>query len=143
VTVLEMAEDSSGRIVLCARLSPGEEFVLRFTHSVNQRPVFETLRADDDHLVIVKSRFDSFGAGMPDISNGGGTLALREDGWLEWTVNRRVPEVTVRVGRTANHTLHLKGGTVPLARLAEPGSALSLRACRISAFSAMKRDFLR
>ena len=143
LSVLEIGDAASGRVVLCARMDKGEEFVLSFIHSVNQRPVFETLRVQGDHLVIVKARFDSFGAGMPDTSSHEGTLSLREDGWLEWTVNREVPEVTVRVGRIANHTLHLKGRLVPLVDIAEPGSALSLRACRISAFSAVKGDCLR
>jgi len=48
----------------------GEEFVLSFIHSVNKRPVYDTLRIEGDHLLIVKSRYDSFGAGMPETSTG-------------------------------------------------------------------------
>ena len=105
----------------------GEEFVLSFVHSVNKRPVYDTLRAEGDHLVIVKSRFDSFGAGMPEASTAEGTLTVAKDGWLEWTVNRPVPEITVRVGRVAEHTLHLKGREIRLADLAQPGAPLTMR----------------
>lgn len=125
--VLEIVEAPSERMVLCAGMAAGEEFVLSFIHSVNRRPVHDTLRADRGHLTIVKSRFDSFGAGMPESSTEQGTLRVAEDGWLEWTTNRALPEVTIRVGRVAGHTLRLKDRALPLRELAEPGAALTLR----------------
>lgn len=125
--ILEVTRADSGQMVLCAEMAAGEEFVLSFLHSVNRRPVFETLRVEREHLVIVGARFDSFGAGMPEASTEQGTLRWTADGWLEWTVNRPVPEVVVRVGRVADHTLLLKGKAIPLADLAEPGSPLAFR----------------
>jgi hypothetical protein len=112
--------------------------VLAFVHSVNRRPVYDTLRAERDHLVIVKSRFDAFGAGMPEASTSEGTLAVAPDGWLEWTVNRSVPEVTVRVGRVADHILHIKGREIRLSDLAEPGSALTFRVRKVQWLDLMK-----
>lgn len=135
--VLEITK-SNGERVLCSRLTRGEEFVLSFIHSVNRRPVYDTLRADDKRIIIVKSRFDSFGAGMPDSSTDEGTLKVMGDGWLEWTVNRPVTDFVVRVGRVANHTLILKGREIPLSRLAEPGSALSFRVRKVSLYCVMK-----
>jgi hypothetical protein len=126
-SVLQIVNGTDGGVVFCTRFRSGEEFMLSFVHSVNRRPVYDTLRVEADHLVIVKSRFDSFGAGMPDASTQDGTLTVAEDGWLEWTVNRPTPEITLRVGRVADHTLLYKGRTLRLADLAEPGSALTLR----------------
>lgn len=137
-TVIELVDGRSGRITVCERVCPGEEFVISFAHSVNRRPVYDTLRAEDNHLVIVKSRFDAFGAGMPEASTSDGTLAVAPDGWLEWTVNRPVPEVTVRVGRVADHRLHLRGREIRLADLSEPGSALTLRARKARWLDLMK-----
>lgn len=127
VPVLEVVDLHLGRAVLCAEMPDGEEFVLRFVHSVNKRPVFDTLRVTATQVVIVKSRFDAFGAGMPEHSTEQGVFRVLPDGWLEWTINRPMPEVVVRVGRVANHTLILKGREIPLNTLAEPGSPLALR----------------
>jgi len=136
--VLEIVDGRGGRVVFCARVQPGEEFVLSFVHSVNRRPVYDTLRVEADHLVIAKSRFDTFGAGMPETSTQDGKLIVAEDGWLEWTVNRPTPEITVRVGRVADHTLHYKGRDIRLSDLAEPGSALTLRVRKSRCLHLMK-----
>lgn len=138
LAVVEVSDRSTGRIAFCERVQPGEEFVISFVHSVNRRPVYDTLRVERDRLVIVKSRFDAFGAGMPEATTSEGTLAVAPDGWLEWTVHRPVPEVTVRVGRVADHTLHLKGREIHLADWAEPGTALTMRIRKARMLDLMK-----
>jgi hypothetical protein len=140
---LEIADLSAGRVALCAAMSEEEAFVLRFVHSVNRRPVFDTLRVGRDHVVIAKSRFDTFGAGMPDATTEQGTLSRAADGWYEWTVNRSLSEVVVRVGRVADHTLLLKGREIPLTALAEAGSPLALRGSARSLFNLWKDGCLR
>jgi hypothetical protein len=136
--VLEIANAITGQGVLCADMAEGEEFLLSFTHSVNRRPVYDTLRVARDHLVIVKSRFDAFGAGMPETSTEQGTFRVAADGWIEWTINRPLPEVIVRVGRVANHTLHLKGREIRLAALTEPGTPLAMRVQNRSIYAVWK-----
>jgi hypothetical protein len=138
IPALEIVDGRDGHIAFCARVRPGEEFVVAYIHSVNKRPVYDTLRAETDHLVIVGSRFDSFGAGMPEASTSEGTLAVAPDGWLEWTVNRAVPEISVRVGWVAEHTLHVKGREIRLADLAEPGKPLTMRVRKIRTLDLLK-----
>ncbi len=123
-SVLALRVEKTGRTVFCAPVAEGEEFVLSYLHSVNRRPVYDTLRVEGKGFRIVKSRFDAFGAGMPEVSTGTNPLRVGPDGWLEYTVNRPVPDVTVFVGRIAQHTLHLRGRTIALADLAQPGTAI-------------------
>jgi hypothetical protein len=130
--VLRIKTAKTERILLCAKMTEGEEFILSFTHSANKGPVYDTIQVKGDHFLIVKSRFDSFGAGMPEGSQIG------EDGWLEWKVNRLVPEVSFFVGWVANHALHLKGRKIFLARLAEAGTLLSLRIEKASRYELWK-----
>jgi hypothetical protein len=135
---LELVDGRSGRTVFCARAQPGEEFGLAFVHSVNKRPVYDTLRVERDHLVIVRSRYDAFGAGMPEASTAEGRLTIAADGWMEWTVNRPVPEITVRVGWVAGHTLTIGGREIRLVELAEPGASLTLRVRDLRALDLFK-----
>ena len=135
-SVLRISHLQSGQSLYCARMQPREEFVLAYTHSVNRRPVYDTLRAEGDHLVIVGSRFDSFGAGMPDGSDG--QLSIAPDGWLVYRVEQPTPEVVVRVGRVAEHTLHIKGQKLALTQLAPPGSPLRLQVARLAIVDLIK-----
>jgi hypothetical protein len=141
--IFEVVPTDTGRQALCAKMQEGEEVVLSFTHSVNRRPVYDTIRVARDRVIVVKSRYDSFGAGMPEHSTAEGTFRVAEDGWIEWTINRPMPEVVVRVGRVANHTLHLKGREIPLASLATPGIAVALRSRVYSEFDLWKARCLR
>lgn len=138
IKALEISDFKTRGKLLLIRMQSGEEFCISFIHSVNRRPVYDTLKVEDDHLVIVRSRFDSFGAGMPESSTREGTLAIAKDGWMEWTTNRPVPDVTVRVGWTADHTLHIRNRKIRLAELAEPGSALTMRVRNISMIDFLK-----
>lgn len=135
---VELVSSKSGQARWCARMANGEEFLLSFTHSVNRRPVQDTLRVQERGLIIVKSRFDAFGAGMPDGSTNEGTFKVLPDGWLEWTVNRPVPEVVVRVGRVAGHRLLIKGRDMALEELVEPGEGLRIRAASFSIYQMVK-----
>lgn len=136
--VLQITDVKKGDILFCARMREGEEFILSFVHSVNKRPVYDTFRVEGNHFLIVKSRFDSFGAGMPEASSDGMELRVGRDGWMEWIVNRPAPEVTFFVGWVANHSLRLKGRDVPLEDLAEPGTLLSLRIQKASRYGVWK-----
>jgi hypothetical protein len=138
LSILEISAVDTGQVLWWSPMKMGEEFVLSFTHSVNKRRVFDTLRAQGDHLVIVKSVFDAFGAGMPDASTEEGQFSVMPGGWLQWSVNRPVPEIILRVGEVANHTLTIKGRQFPLAELAQPGTAVAFRVRMISFLATMK-----
>lgn len=135
---LEVVDPKDKRVLLRTPVGKAEGFQICFIHSVNRRPVCDTLQVRGGELFIVSSRFDSFGAGMPDGSTQEGVLRRLPDGWLEWRIEKAVPEVTLRVGRTAEHRLVLKGKEVALAELADPGQALSFRPGRISLWDILR-----
>ncbi len=122
------------KTVLCARMARNEEWAVSYVHSVNKRPVYDYLQIEGKEIRILRSRYDAFGAGMPETTSPEKPLRIGPDGWLEYTVNRLVPEVTIFVGRVAAHELHLKGRRIAFTSLARPGSALR--------FSAEKRSFV-
>jgi hypothetical protein len=126
-SVLEVRDFNSGQLLECFRILSGEEFGIFYIHSVNKRPVLDTFRTEKDSLIIVKSRFDAFGAGMPDQSTAEGNLNISSDGSLEWIVNRKIPDVVIRVGYTADHRLHIKGNDIRLADFVNPGMPVLIK----------------
>jgi len=133
-TVLIVRGDRTGESKLCVGVTQGEEFVISYVHSVNRRPVHDTLKIEANGLRIVKSRFDSFGAGIPEVATAEHPLRFTSDGWLEYTVDRQVPDVTIFVGRVAEHTLHISDRVIALAAVAEPGTALNFSVTRQSPY---------
>jgi hypothetical protein len=136
--VLTIATLKTEKGLACIRMAEGEEFIFSFIHSVNKRPVYDTIRVDGDRLLIVKSRFDSFGGGMPDASTDTMKLQSGKDGWIESILNQSVPEITFFLGWVANHSLQVKGRNIPLTNLAEPGTLLSLRIRKMSYYDLWK-----
>jgi len=70
----------------------GEEFILSFVHSVNKRPVYDTLRVEGNHFLIVKSVL------IPLDRHAGGFqrrdgVAIGRDGWMSGS-STVCPEVT-------------------------------------------------
>ena len=128
VSVLKIVSFKDNRLLYCVRMAQGEEFVISFIHSVNRLPVYDTLRFEGSELRIVKSRFNSFGAGMPETSTETNALSTTPDGWLVYTVDRPIPEINLFIGRIANHTIRVREQLLPLADLAAPGSSISIRA---------------
>ncbi|NWF93774.1 MAG: DUF1850 domain-containing protein, partial [Syntrophaceae bacterium] len=141
--VLRITAVKTGEPLFCTRVGKGEEFTLSFTHSVNRRPVYDVIRVEGDHLLILRSRFDSLGAGMPDGSSSGMRLQFGSDGWLEAIVNRPVSEITFFVGWVANHSLSLRGRDIALADLAQPGTLLALGIKRVSHYGLWKSRCVR
>jgi len=141
-TVLVVRTVKPEKPVLCARMTDGEEWMISYTHSVNRRPVHDFLRIEGRGLRIVRSVFDAFGAGIPEISTPENPLRFTADGRLEYIVNRPVPDVTIFVGRVAGHVLHLREREIPFVSLAEPGMALRFSVEKRSLYQTVKGECL-
>ena len=141
-TVLVVRTVKPEKTVLCARMIEGQEWMISYTHSVNRRPVEDFLRVEGKGLRILRSRFDAFGAGIPETSTPENPLRVLPDGRLEYTVSRPVDDVIIFVGRVAGHVLHLKGREIPFTALAEPGMALRFVVEKRSFYGTFKGECL-
>jgi hypothetical protein len=136
--VLLVGTSKPAATVLCARMADGEEWTISYIHSVNRRPVYDDLKVEGQNIRIIRSRFDTFGAGIPETSTPEHPLRFGPDGRLEYTVNRLVPDIAIFVGRVARHVLHLKGREIPFDSLAQPGTALHFSVGRLSYYQLSK-----
>ncbi len=113
--------------------------MISFVHSVNMRPVFDTIRVEKDHFLVVKSRYDALGAGMPETTIGDMQLRIADDGWLELTgINRPMKTFSLFVGTAANHSLYLHERQYSLDQLVEPGSLVKLSLDAITTYELLK-----
>lgn len=126
--------DASGAIVAAWPLAEGQAFAIRYTHSVAQTPVEDQFRIKGGVIHLDRTIYRDFGAGLPTAPEGGQSMRVEKGRVVISGFDRPLPAFDLRVGRVAGHTLILLSpndsaepvAEMPLARLARPGSALTV-----------------
>jgi hypothetical protein len=122
-----------GSVKVIFPLSEGDSFQLGYIHSVNKSPVWDTVQREGLKLCITESRFYSFGAGIPTSpENEGAVFTVLDDCILLSNINRKFPEISLYVGRVAEHTLKIQGKTFALADISLPGSIMKMKIKKVS-----------
>lgn len=102
----------TGEITWAAPLRGDEQFQLRYIHSVDLLPVFETYASEGTQLVLAETRFLSWGAGLGYMGEG---ILSGENGWtIIKEMKRQVGTIPLRVGTIAEHTLLYRGKEIRL-----------------------------
>jgi hypothetical protein len=66
VYTLELKTFKESKLIFKQRIHPGEEFTLKYTHSVALTPVWEIFTIDDKYqIVLIETDFLDHGAGLP------------------------------------------------------------------------------
>lgn len=127
-----VATDSSGNPLYCRDLDPENGFAIGYIHSVAQSPVIDFFRVHDGCIVLDRTVYEDFGAGLPSAPQGGQMMRAENGKIIMSGYNLALPVLEVRVGRVARHELMFfnDGGNeivekIPLSNLASPGKAIS------------------
>lgn len=122
-------EDDSGKRLYSKPMRDNSEFAIRFIHSVAKTPVTDHFIIKDGKIFLDKTVYHDFGAGLPHAPEGGQRMKT-EHGEISITgFNKEMPDLEVRVGRIAEHTMLLFDGKdkpeeIALSSLARPGSVI-------------------
>ena len=81
-------------------------FVISYTHSVNKGRIHDFYACEGDELVLYKTQFVSYGAGMPEARESDG-FAVTTDGYVVNNVNRRLQQLVMAVGVTSEHSISI------------------------------------
>lgn len=114
------------------RRIPDTRFVISYTHSVNKGRVKDFYIIGPDRTILVeKTRFSSYGAGIPEPEEGNDFTVA--DGYIEiGNLNRPIQELVVRVGVVANHAVEFEGREFFLADYFKPQTAVKIEYRNIS-----------
>jgi hypothetical protein len=120
---------ASGELVFSATLAREERFTLRHIHSVHKTPVVEHLGlGPNDSIAILEGLYADFGAGLPIRAEKDQVLSFKDGRAQLRFIQRHVPEIELRVGRIAEHTLLVGDSVLPLTLWATPGEYLIFKA---------------
>jgi hypothetical protein len=102
-------------------------FDVTFTHSVNQSPVTDFIEWTGSELVVRKSRFKAFGAGIPIPGDGIGTELVRAGDYYELVgIDKAMPDFTVMTQTVPDHIITMGAREARLLELAGSGRQVTL-----------------
>lgn len=130
---IEIAHRKSGDVLAFVPARSGDQFSIQFTHSIAKTPVVETFRLDSSgDIVLIETRYQSFGAGLPFDVEGKQRLLTENGHYRLVNIDRHLPELIMAVGTVANHQLLIKDRHIAFTQFAKPGESVRIRMMRHS-----------
>ncbi|MCL1805060.1 MAG: DUF1850 domain-containing protein [Clostridiales bacterium] len=113
-------------------IKAGDCFEVTFIHSLNRSPITDFIEWTGRDMVVRKSRFSTFGAGVPVPAEGVGTDLIFADGHYELIgIDKHMPFFTIMTQEAPNHQVSLHGREASLLELAGSGQAVDVAVRRM------------
>jgi len=113
-------------------------FIISYTHSVNKGRVHDYYRCRQDILVVEKTVFVSYGAGIPEPEEtAGAVFSVTDSGYEISGLNRSMKRLVMAVGVIAEHSIAIGTGEIFLKTLFAPQTSLVFEIKKVSLFSYM------
>lgn len=107
-------------------VSEGTEFSVEFIHSVNQSPVIDVFRIENETIIADRTIYSAFGAGVQTEIENGQTLEYDKDGNMVVSGFDIVfPEVKYIVGTVSDHVFRIEGESISLTELCGKNSHIA------------------
>jgi hypothetical protein len=124
------------QLLLAWPIKTGDAFEVTFTHSLNQSPITDVIQWTGEDLLVVKSIFKAFGAGVPVPSDGVGSELHFVDGQYELTgINKHMQDFSILLSEVPDHSLTFKDHYVRLLEIVNAGRIATITVERISFFT--------
>jgi len=130
---ITITDYKTGHMLYCHSAVKGDIFSLHYIHSVNKSPVEDFfIIGNNDELVLEKTVFRSFGAGVPSSPEDGGVLKVYKDRVEVTGINRRIDKLLLFVGVTAEHRFRMDNDEFLLRLISGPQRNLMISMERFS-----------
>jgi len=119
IYTLELRTFSDGEIVFSQKVQPGDEFILKYTHSVALTPVWEIFIIDKDYqIVLTETDFLDHGAGLP-YATFDKEIFVEEEGRFKIKNMYRIMPTPIyyRIGAVRENIFYFKGEEINLSSL--------------------------
>ncbi|MCL1981739.1 MAG: DUF1850 domain-containing protein [Clostridiales bacterium] len=121
-----------GKLLFAWPIRPGETFEVSFLHSLNLSPVTDVIEWTGSCLVVRKSVFATFGAGIPIPADGIGTELKSVGGHYELTgIDKQMESIPVMTQEVPNHRVAFGGREACLPELAGLGKSVDISVRRV------------
>ncbi len=120
INILELKSLNNGELYFIQRVRPGDNFILKYTHSVALTPVWEIFNINEDYqIVLIETDFLDHGAGLPYASFKNEIFVEEEGRFKIKNMHRIIPiPFYYRIGETRENIFYFKDEEVNLSSLA-------------------------
>lgn len=116
-----------GRVLYERQVAPGDEFEIRYTHSVARTVVLEKFRVrPDGKITVFETIYQDFGAGLPSELDEGAQVEVGPGGVRITGMERVMSSIPLRVGSIARHQIAFGSDVVDLISLVESGERVDI-----------------
>lgn len=114
-----------------------KEFIISYTHSVNRGRVRDYYIIKSKYIILSKTRFMSYGAGIPEPEEAQ-KITITDD-YIEINdINKKIDNLYLFVGTIANHRIEIDGEEIELKKIFKPQSSLKIEYKILSLFEYIK-----
>jgi len=129
----------SNKILYSSGVKPGDKFSITYIHSVNKSPVEDQFYIEKDYgIMLQKTVFKSFGAGIPSNPGDGGNFTFYKDRIEVEYTGRKIEKLLMFVGVIADHHFLMNGRDIRLNGLSLPQRSVLFQVKRITFFDYFK-----
>ena len=139
-----MTAKCGNKLLFAWPVQAGETFEVAYTHSSNLSPIRDVIEWTGQDLVVVKSVFRTFGAGVPIPGDEAGTELVRVgDSYELIGMNRHMRGFSIMLQVVPDHRISLNGREAGLLELAGSGRSVDITVERISLFTRLLSNMKR
>jgi len=143
VYTLELRLFTDGELIFKQKVQPGDEFILKYTHSVALTPVWEIFIIDKDYqIVLIETDFLDHGAGLPYTTFENEIFVEEEGRFKIKNMHRIIPiPIYYRIGAVRENIFYFKGEEINLSS-SVGDRLLTLEINRNNLFNYLRRKFV-
>jgi len=119
VYTLELRSFPDGEVIYKRKIQSGDEFILKYTHSVALTPVWEIFIIDKNYqIVLIETDFLDHGAGLPYTTFDNEIFVEEEGRFKIKNMHRIIPTpIYYRIGAVRKNIFYFKGEEINLSSL--------------------------
>ena len=122
---LVIEEAASGQVIYQQQVSPGLEFAIKYTHSVENTPVWDYFKVTEDQLLLTSTKYMSYGAGLPFLDKNDYVVA--DDKFTIKNIDAELSQIPLRVSDYAKHKLLINGHKYKLYKLTATQNLVNIK----------------
>ncbi len=142
IKVLLASDMITGEYLKAWRIGSDNRFSIKYIHSVERTPVWETYSMESGEIILEETIFQSFGAGLPATSPY--DFEVVDDGFRLFNIDLKMTNLIYRTGAVrANHELIINKKIYPFLEFSKPTEGVKFQAENISIISYLVREGLK